>query len=429
MGNHPKLALRMVDQADGSTLGMCDGPASSEEIYLLVRVHSSAQVERQVQVQQGRWRTRTHRSAALSHGSVPSIIWAKAGGAADGGILVSDLAIEHDLSSGVIADVFVSQQRDQALLQGSKAAFDLTFGLRAGSDQMGYAQGGKGALELRTGITIIGHGIMTKQAQAIGVNGQRQAMLQEEATEMFEVIPGCIGRNKDRAQEFSRMIIDREQEGLFVLGRPPLVDGGIVLPELAQTGAFPATAGFGTPFREEDKVGEMSSDKRGDGFAVALEAKADRQFIGSELKVGRLLERYKIFEESAGFWRPVGLVVSAGDLSAEAGAAPQPTGAETIEVGSADLEMVGRVGRVNFPRVKLLENPVKKRRGEAFSQLFFSQSRVEQSPAPWSRVFVGLRYAPASSNPRPRGHPSPSNHCLLLFAQQSPFVRAPTREL
>jgi hypothetical protein len=28
-------------------------------------------------------------------------------------------------------------------------------------------------------------------------------MLEEEATEMFEVIPGGIGRNKDRAQEFS----------------------------------------------------------------------------------------------------------------------------------------------------------------------------------------------------------------------------------
>src|ERR1700689_2987756 len=129
------------------------------------------------------------------------------------------------------------------------------------------------------------------------------------------------------------MIIDGEQEGLLVLCRPPLVDGGIVLPELVETGAFPASAGFGTPLREEDKVGEMSSDKRGDGFAVALEAKADGQFIGSQLKVGRFLERYKIFEESAGFWRPVGLVVSAGDLSAKAGAAPQPTCAEAIEVG------------------------------------------------------------------------------------------------
>jgi len=213
------------------------------------------------------------------------------------------------------------------------------------------------------------------------------------------------------------MIIDREQEGLLVLCRPPLVDGGIVLPKLAQPGAFPAAAGFRTPFREEDKVGEMSSDKRGDGFAVALEAEADRQFIGGQLKVGRLLERYKIFEESAGFWRPIWPVVSPGDLGAESGAAPQPTSAQTIEVSTADLEMVGRVGPVDFSRIELLENPVKQRSGEAFGQLFFSQSRVEQPRAPWSRVFVGLRYAPASSNPRPRGH-------SLSPQSQSPFERA-----
>ena len=27
------------------------------------------------------------------------------------------------------------------------------------------------------------------------------------------------------------MVIDRQEQGLFFLGRPPLVDGGIVLPE------------------------------------------------------------------------------------------------------------------------------------------------------------------------------------------------------
>jgi len=182
---------------------MCDGPASSEKIDLLVGVDASAQVKSQMQVQQGRRRARTHCGTVLRHGSVPSLIWAIAGGAADRGILVGDLAIEHDLSGGIIADLFVGKQCDQALLQGAKAAFNLAFGLRAWRDQVGHAQGREGALELRTGIAIIGHGIMAKEAQAIGVNCQRQAMLQEEATKMFEVIPSRVGRNKDRAQEFS----------------------------------------------------------------------------------------------------------------------------------------------------------------------------------------------------------------------------------
>jgi hypothetical protein len=29
------------------------------------------------------------------------------------------------------------------------------------------------------------------------------------------------------------MVINRQQEGLLFVGRPPLVDGGVVLPELA----------------------------------------------------------------------------------------------------------------------------------------------------------------------------------------------------
>ena len=81
---------------------------------------------------------------------------------------------------------------------------------------MGHAQGREGALELRTGIPIIGHGIMAKEAEAIGVDDQRQAVLEKETAEMLEMIPGRIGGDKDRAQKFSRMIIDGQEQGLLV---------------------------------------------------------------------------------------------------------------------------------------------------------------------------------------------------------------------
>jgi hypothetical protein len=41
------------------------------------------------------------------------------------------------------------------------------------------------------------------------------------------------------------MAINGQQQGLFFMGRPPLVDGGIVLPEFVQAGAFPTAADFG----------------------------------------------------------------------------------------------------------------------------------------------------------------------------------------
>ena len=96
---------------------------------------------------------------------------------------------------------------------------------------MGYAQSGEGTLEFGTGIPVIGHGIMAKEAQAVGVHHQGQAVLEKEAAKVLEVVPSSVGGDKDRAQELARMVVDGEQQGLLFLGGPPLVDGGIVLPQ------------------------------------------------------------------------------------------------------------------------------------------------------------------------------------------------------
>ena len=316
-----------MDEGDGCALGCGDGPTAAEEVDLVVGVDPAAQMECQMQVQQGGWRTRTDGRASFHQRLIPSGIGAVAGGAADGGILVGHLAIQDDLSGGVIADAFVGQERDQALLQGAKAAFDLAFGLRARGDQMGHAQGREGALELRAGIPVIGHGIMAKEAQAISVDDQRQAMLEPEPAKMLEVIPGGIGGDKDRAQKFSRMIIDGQQQGLLGGGGPPLVNGRIVLPQFAPAGAFPTAAGFGARFRLAEEVWEMRSDKGGDGLPLAFETEAGGQFIGHQLKVGRFLQRDEIFEELAGLRWPIGPVATTGELGAELGAGLQPAGA------------------------------------------------------------------------------------------------------
>ena len=168
-----------------------------------------------MQVQEGSWRARTDLRAPFRQRFGPSGIGAVTGGAADGVILVGQLAVQHDLSGGVIGDLFVSQERYQALLQSSKTAFDFAFGLRTGGHQVGHSQGGEGALELRRGIPIISHGIVAKEAQAIGVDDQRQAVLEQEPAKMLKMIPGGIGGDKDRAQEFSRMIIYGQEQGLL----------------------------------------------------------------------------------------------------------------------------------------------------------------------------------------------------------------------
>ena len=177
---------------------------------------------------------------------------------------------------------------------------------------------------------------------------------------MLEVIPGRIGGDKDRPQELAGMVIHGQQEGLLGGGWPPLVDGRIVLPEFAQAGAFPTTAGFGAPFRLADEVGEMGSDKGGDRLPMAFETEAGGEFIGHQLKVGRFLQRDKIFQELAGLRRPSWPVATTGELGAELGAVLQPAGAQPVKVRLADPEKLSGFGAGDLPIVKLLKNVLEK---------------------------------------------------------------------
>lgn len=167
----------------------------------------------------------------MGEGIFPGGIGTEPGRAADGRVLALKLPVEDDLGGGVAIYFFISEEGHQAFLQSAKAAFDLAFGLRTGRDQMGYSQSGEGALELGTGIPVIRHGIMAKEAETVGVDHHGQAVLEKEASEVFEVVPSGVGGDEDRAQKLARMVIHGQQKGLLFIGGPPLVDGGIVLPE------------------------------------------------------------------------------------------------------------------------------------------------------------------------------------------------------
>lgn len=234
LSDGPELSEGMMDQGDGGSFGGSDGPALAQKVDLVIGVDPSFEVKRQMEIQQGGRRTGAGVGAFFCRGFFPGGIRAEASGAANGGILALHFPVEHDLCGSIALDFFIGQDGDEAFLQGAESAFDLAFGLGAGSDQMGYAQSGEGALELRTGIAVIGHGIMAKQTQAIGIDDQRQRVGQKEAAKMFEMIPRGVGGDKDRAEKSAGMIIHGQQQGLFFLGGPPLVDGGIVLPEFVQ---------------------------------------------------------------------------------------------------------------------------------------------------------------------------------------------------
>ena len=87
-----------------------------------------------------------------------------------------------------------------------------------------------------------------------------------------------------------------------------------MLPEFAQTGAFPAPSGFGMVFRLADEIRKMGSGEGGHRLAMALETEAGFQFVGNQLEVGGLLEGEEFLEEGNGLRRPVGPMVTAGGL-------------------------------------------------------------------------------------------------------------------
>ena len=64
------------------------------------------------------------------------------------------------------------------------------------------------------------------------------------------------------------MVIHGQQEGLFLLIRPPRVEGGIMRPEFVPAGPLPAAAGFGEGLGRTDQEREVSAGVSGDRFAV-----------------------------------------------------------------------------------------------------------------------------------------------------------------
>ena len=71
----------------------------------------------------------------------------------------------------------------------------------------------------------------------------------------------------------------------------------------------------------------MGPYKRGHGLPMTLEAKAESQFIGHQLKIGRFLQGDKGFEELDRFGGPIWPVAAAGELRAELGPVVEPAGA------------------------------------------------------------------------------------------------------
>ncbi len=66
-----------------------------------------------------------------------------------------DFRLEDFVGAFVRVDLCISQECDEAFLEGAEAALDFAFGLRGRSNEVGYTNGSQGPLELAARVEVV----------------------------------------------------------------------------------------------------------------------------------------------------------------------------------------------------------------------------------------------------------------------------------
>ena len=256
-------------------------------------------------------------------------------------VLTADFHLEDFVGVPPSLDPGVSQESDEAFLESSKTAFDLALGLGSRGDEVNHAKAEQGALELASRIAVVVGGAWAKEAQCVGVDSVWQPVEFESAPEVTEVIPCCLGRDETSGNIEAGMVIDGEQKDLFGGGRPPLVDGTVVLIKLSDVCAAEAAVGALFSRDGRDEVGEVSFDMNLDARSRPLEVAEALKFVCHELVVGRVLQGQEVLKECPDFFGPNAAMSAAAGFGLAGLPAAQVAAPQHIESGFADAQMRG----------------------------------------------------------------------------------------
>lgn len=147
-------------------------------------------------------------TVVFEQGAVPHVQRDPGGAALLCSVLADDFHLKNLVGVLVGCGFGVSQECYDPVLKGTEAAFDFAFGLGRGRDEVGYAKPAQGTLELAFGIAMVSAGTWAEEAQAVRVDGFRQAVGFKRATEVLEVIPGGLGGNESARDVATGVIID-----------------------------------------------------------------------------------------------------------------------------------------------------------------------------------------------------------------------------
>ena len=243
-----------------------------------------------MQVEQGRRGHGTEALGAGCDGVLPDGERDAPGAALTGAILTLEFHLENLVGVQRSGDFCVGKEGDKAALEGAETTFDFAFCLRSGCDEMGDAEAAQGALKLAFRVGAVAAGAGTKKAQRIGINGLGDAVVFKGAAEVAKVIPSGVGDDETGRDIEAGMIVHREQKNLLVRGRPPLVDGAIVLPKLTDVGPAKTPVGANARRRNRKQMREVFFEISLNAGACAGEAVKALEFIRDELEIGRARE-------------------------------------------------------------------------------------------------------------------------------------------
>ena len=247
-------------------------------------------------------------------------------------------------------------------MEDLKTALNFAFGLGIWGNPVVDIHGGESALELGMGIQAVCRRAVPKERKSVGIEASRQAVLLQEAAQMDKVAPGGVTGNKDATEDFPRMIVKGENKCGIMLGRPPRVRRGIVLPEFTNGGALPATTRFWATFKGGHQLRELLPDVGGHGGTGAPKPVPAFEFISQEGEIQRLAMRQYLSQELAGWGRPIGTMISAGGSQRKAFLVPQPLMTQTIEPTAPDHQSFRRRICIQQPGVEGGEDFLDKKR-------------------------------------------------------------------
>ena len=365
----PEPATGMMDEGDGLAKSRGDFVIVALEVDGVVVVDAAGATQGKVQIEQCGGRSQPHAAFAVLGLGVPDFEGSFAEGAVDGAVLAGDLHLENLIGLRPGLGAGMGEQGHQAALEGAKAAFDLPLGLRGGCDEVGHAEPAQGALEFAFRIAVVVAGTGPEEAQTVGVDDLGQAPGSEGFAEVFEVVPGRVRLDETAGEVEAGMVVHGEQEGLLGGGRPPLVDGTVVLPKFADAGATEAAIDPGLACRGGHQMGVAGLDVGLHRGARPDQAAEPFQLIRDELVVGRILQRQELQQQAMSLGRPVLAPVAAAGLRREALACAEQSSAQLVEPGAAHPQMRGGRGGVERTCIEVGEDAADKFDGVAVDEL------------------------------------------------------------